>query len=322
MIAAISIAVLLGLVQVYVDIQWVSASSELARLKGEGGSAAVQLAALQSSVESFKESLKQYDAEIGPKGSINVLAKRIEGGEMDMALRSLKIVANGRPLVSLGSSADSGGVIQVVANDGTGSAEVSAGPGRSRIGFRVTTGADAAQVVHVASYGGDGLYLQKGATDDVSARTDGAGLQIRDSGANFFISQSAGANVAIGTSTAGDRAKFSIWSEGNPKKEIDFSLGAKDANPYVSVAGNASGYSMTLVPDRMSLANRDGIITLTAAGDDNGGFVIANDKSGERRAIMASGTDGHGSIGVFGSDGRSNTFLPEYNIQKAASTQK
>jgi len=79
---------------------------------------------------------------------------------------------------------------------------------------------------------------------------------------------------------------------------------------------------MLLVPDRLSLMDKDGNETMAAAGDANGGFFIANDKAGSRRAIMASGTDGRGSISVFGSDNKSNTFLPEFDIQKSGTTQK
>jgi hypothetical protein len=322
MIAAISIAALLVLVQIYVDIQWVGASGDLARLRSANAASANQLASIQGNVDAFKQALKQYDAEIGAQGKIKLLAKGLESGDAELLVKSLKVISNGKTVVSLGSAAESGGVVQVLSLDGTGSAEISAAPGKSRLAFKETTGADATLAVHIATYGGDGLYLQKGATDDQAARTDGAGFQIQDAGANFFMAQSSGGNVSIDTSTAEERAKLTLWSEGTPKKIIDLSLGAKDANPYVSLAGEASGYSMTLVPDRMALANKDGTITLTAAGDDGGGFLIANDKGGERRAIIASGTDGHGSIGVYGSDGRSNTLYPEFNIQKTGSSQK
>jgi hypothetical protein len=210
----------------------------------------------------------------------------------------------------------------VVSNDGTGTAEVTAGPGKSRAAFKSTAGADAALVVHLSTYGSDGLYLQKGATEDMAARTDGAGLQIQDGGSNFFMAQSQGGNVTIDTSTADERAKLSIWSDTVPKRTVSLSLGAKDSSPYVSATGAASGYMMLLVPDRLSLMDKDGNETMAAAGDANGGFFIANDKAGSRRAIMASGTDGRGSISVFGSDNKSNTFLPEFDIQKSGTTQK
>jgi hypothetical protein len=322
MITAISIAALLCLVQIYVDVEWLGSSGELRRLKGVGESQAAQLSAMQGMVDSFRQSTKVYDAAIGSKGSIQLLASALQSGDFDLSVKTLRVVSNGKAVVSLGANPDAGGVIQVVSNDGTGTAEVSAAPGKGRVALKATTGADAAQVVHMAMLASDGIYLQKGATEDVAARTDGAGLQILDAGSNFFMSQRQGGNVSIDTSTADERAKLSVWSETSPKKIVILSAGAKDASPYVSASGAASGYMMMLVPDRLSLLNKDGNETMAAAGDASGGFVIANDQAGERRAIMASGNAGKGSIGVFGSDGRSNTFLPEFDIQKAGSTQK
>jgi hypothetical protein len=322
MIAALSIAVLLCLVQICVDYSWIHSSGDLARLKAANTATSEQLTALEGTVDGFKQSLKQYDAAIGDHGSIQLLAKAISNGELDLTVKSLKVATNGKPVVSLGSLPDAGGLVQVASNDGTSSAEISSAPGKSRISFKVTTGADATLAVHLATYGGDGLYLQKGATEEATARSDGAGLQILDAGANFFMAQNNGGNVSIDTTTADERGMLSLWSDGNPKKVVKLSLGAKDASPFVSLNGAASGYLMTLVPDRLSLATRDGNPALSVAGDDGGGFVIVNDKAGERRAAMVSGTDGHGSIGVYGNDGRSNTLFPEYNIQKSDSSQK
>jgi hypothetical protein len=322
MIAGISIAVLLCLFQIYVDFEWFSSSGDVARLKSANAQSSAQLASLQGSVDGFKQTVRLYDASIGEHGSIQSLAKAISSGELDLAVRSLKVVSNGRPLVSLGSLPDAGGIIQVASNDGSSSAEISSGPGKSKIGFKVTTGADAAQAVHLATYGSDGLYLQKGSTDDVAARSDGAGLQILDAGTNFFMSQNNGGNVSMDTTTSDERGIISLWSEGDPKKAIKLSLGVKAAAPFASLGGIASGYTMTLVPDRLSLLAKDGSPALALAGDYGGGFLAVNDAGGERRALVASGTDGHGSIGVFGNDGRSNTLLPEYNIQKSGSTQK
>jgi hypothetical protein len=323
MIAAISIAVLLCLVQAYVDIQWMGASGELGRLKGASEAHSAQLASLQGSVSSFSQSVKQYDAAIGPHGSIQVLASGLQSGDIDLNVKSLKVVSNGKTVVSLGSAPDAGGVIQVAALDGTASAEIASGPGRSRLAFRETTGGADAQVVRVATYGGAGLYLQRGATDDMAARTDGAGFQIADAGADFFMAQNQGGNVTIDTTGGDERAKLSLFSSTGAKKIVSLSVGGKDGSPYLSEAGAASGYSLTLVPDRLSLLNKDGSETLVAAGDTGGGFFIANDQGGERRAIMASGTEGHGSLSVFGNDNRSNTFLPEFDIQKkGTSSQK
>ncbi len=322
MIAAISIAVLLCLVQAYVDFEWFSSSGDLNRLKGANAAASSQLASIQGSVDGFKQSLKQYDALIGEHGSIQILAKSLSGGDIDLTVKSLKVMSNGKTVVSLGSLPDAGGLIQVASNDGASGAEISSAPGKSKIAFKAATGADATTAVHLATYGSDGLYLQKGATDDVAGRTDGAGLQILDAGTNFFMAQGNGGNVSIDTTTGDERGMISLWSEGSPKKVIKLSLGAKDGSPFESIDGAASGYLMKLVPDRLSLTTKDGNPALSAAGDDGGGFVIVNDKGGERRAIMASGTDGHGTIGVYGNDGRSNTLFPEYNIQKTGSSQK
>jgi hypothetical protein len=322
MIAAISIAVLLCLVQIYVDYEWFSSSGDIGRLKEANAAASAQLTSIQASVDGFKQQLKPYDAAIGDRGSIQLLARSIAAGDIDLTVKSLKVVSSGKTLVSLGSNPDAGGLIQVASNDGTGNAEISSAPGKSKIAFKVTTGTDGALAVHLATYGGDGLYLQKGATDDVAARTDGAGLQILDGGTNLFMAQKDGGNVSIDTTTGDERGLLSLWSEGNPRKVIKLSLGARDASPFESLTGAPSGYVMTFVPDRLTLVTKDAVPTLAIAGDDGGGFVIVNDKGGERRAIMASGTDGHGSIGVFGNDGRSNTLFPEYNIQRSGSSQK
>jgi hypothetical protein len=322
MIAGISIAVLLCLVQAYVDIKWIGASDELARLKGAADSHSAQLAALQGGVSALSQSAKQYDSLIGPHGSLQALASGLQSGDIDLNVKSLKVVSNGKALVTLGSVADAGGVVQVSSVDGTGSAEIDAGPSRGRLAVKETAGADAALVVRIATYGGSGLYLQRGATDDIAARTDGAGFQIADAGANFFMSQNQGGNVSIDTTGADERAKLSLWTSVGTKKSVSLSAGTRDASPYVAESGAASGYSLTLVPDRLSLINKDGNETLAAAGDAGGGFFIANDQGGDRRAIMASGTEGHGSISVYGKDNRSNTFLPVFDIQKSGTTQK
>src|ERR1019366_8618051 len=154
-------------------------------------------------------------------------------------------------------------------------------------GLKAATGADPAHVVHVASYGAEGYTLQKGPSDDAAAKTDGAGLQILDEGADFYLS-----------------------------------LGTRDITPFVSVTGAASGDSLTLLPDRLSLANRDGTVVLAAAEDSDGGYVFVNDKAGSQRVLMTANADGKGTISVFGNDNRSNTLYPEYNIQKIGSTKR
>src|SRR5665213_1358304 len=125
MIAAISIAVLLCLGQAYLDIEWLGAKGDLGRLKAASAAEAAQLAALQASVGSFKETVKGYDAAIGPHGTIQILAAGLASGDAELSVRSLKVVSNGKPVVSIGSAADAGGVLTVAAHDGTGSAEIS-----------------------------------------------------------------------------------------------------------------------------------------------------------------------------------------------------
>src|ERR1022692_424547 len=308
---AVSIAVLFCIGLIYLNIRLVETTRQLNALRATSAAEEAHMVLIQGSIDAFKRDLKQYDEVVGSHGTLQMLAKRIDGGEMDLSLKSLKIVSKGKSLVSLGSVADSGGVIQLASSDGTSSAEISAAPG-----------ADPAHVVHVASYGAEGYTLQKGPSDDAAAKTDGAGLQILDEGADFYLAQSGGGNVSIGTSSADERAKLSIWSEGNPRKGIYLSLGTRDITPFVSVTGAASGDSLTLLPDRLSLANRDGTVVLAAAEDSDGGYVFVNDKAGSQRVLMTANADGKGTISVFGNDNRSNTLYPEYNIQKIGSTKR
>ncbi len=318
----IFVVILLMAGVVYMGIQLSWASRQINALNATRAAAEGRMAAMQASIDGFKKDIKQYDEAIGAQGTIQILAKQLENGEKDLTLRSLKIVSKGKAVVSLGSVPDAGGLVQVAASDGTSIAEIAAMPGKSKIGIKATTGTDPATVVHVATFGDEGYYFQKGPTDDPTTRTDGAGLQILDDGPEFLMAQAGGGNVSFTTSSADERAKLSIWADGNPKKLIYLSLGAKDIPPFVSVAGVASGASLTLLPERLTLANHDGNIELAAAEDTDGGFVYVNDKSGERRATMTAGTDGHGSITVIGKDNRSNTFYPEYNIQRTGTVQK
>ena len=232
------------------------------------------MAIMQASIDGFKKDIKQYDEAIGAQGTIQILARQLENGEKDLTVRSLKIVSKGKSLVSLASVPDMGGLIQVASNDGTSIAEIAAMPGKSKIGIKATTGSDPATVVHVATYGDEGYYLQKGPTDDPAARTDGAGLQILDDGPDFLMSQTGGGNVSFATSSTEERAKLSIWADGNPKKIIYLSLGAKDIAPFVSVAGEASGVSLTLLPERLTLANHDGTVVLGRGGGHRGGLHL------------------------------------------------
>jgi len=322
LVLAIAIAVLFCAGLIYENIRLAENTRQLNALKVKSEAEEAHMALIQGSVDAFKRDLKQYDSVIGSQGTLQVLAKRLESGEMDLSLRSLKIVSKGKSLVSLGSVADSGGVIQLGSSDGTSSAEISAAPGKSRIGLKASTGADPARVVRVAAYGADGYTLQKGPSDDAAAKTDSAGLQLLDEGADFYLTQTGGANVAIGLSSADEGAKLSIWSEGGARKGIYLSLGTKEITPFVSVTGAVSGASLTLLPDRLSLANRDGTVVMAASEDNDGGFVFVNDRAGAQRALMTANADGKGTISVFGNDNRSNTLYTEYNIQKVGNAKK
>ena len=322
LVLAISFVVLLVAGLVYMGLRLSSDTQEIKQLRAANAASEVHMASIQASVDGFKRDLKQYDSVIGAQGSLQILAKNLQNGDMDLSVKSLKVVSKGKSLVSLDSVPDSGGVIQVGSSDGTSSAEISSIPGKARIGLKATTGADAGRVVHIATLADEGYSVQKGPSEDPAARTDGAGLQILDDGTDFYIAQSSGGNVSIDTSSGDEQAKLSIWAEGNSKKAIHLSLGTKDVSPFVNVAGAASGSTLTLFPERLSLANREGTVLLAAAEDADGGFIFANDKTGARRAFMTAGTDGHGIISVFGTDNRSNTLYPEYNIQRTGSNQK
>jgi hypothetical protein len=310
-LAAISIAALLCIVQI-----------ELRDMKAANAALSAQLGSALSSVSAIKQQLKEYDASIGPQGTLQVLSRRIDSGEMDLVLKSLRVASNGRTLVSLGSNPDAGGVIRVGSTDGSSAATISSVSGRSDLALTAVTGANTEQVTHMANYGDKGYYLQKGPSEDVAARTDGAGLEIRDDGSALFLFQRGGGNISLATVGATDRARLSIWSEGDPKSMISLSLGPRDASPFLSIAGAVPGSSLTLLPDRFSLTDPAGAIVLAGAHDAEGGFIYVNDKSGARRAIMTSGTEGKGSISVYGSDKRSNTLFPEYDIQTPNSNQK
>jgi hypothetical protein len=320
MAIVISIAVLLCVVQAYVDFRWLGSAGEIAELKGQNGQMAAQLSGLQGTVDAMNNVLKHYDAAIGPKGTVRQVAEQLASGDMDLQVKSLSVVANGKALVFMGTKPDSGGVVTVASLDGSSGAELGAGPGKTWVALKGATGSEGAHVSHSATLASDGLSLLKGF--DAAAPTDTASLSIGDSGADLSLAQGGGGNVSVDTSTIGARAKVSIWEDGSPKRSLSLSTGEGDADPFVSLSGSQSAYTMTLVPDRLSLINKSGSVTLTAAGDEFGGFFVANDKGGERRAVLASGTDGRGNLGVFGADGRSNTLLPEFNIQKGGTIQK
>jgi hypothetical protein len=318
LIAGISVTVLLCIGLVVLNSQLSGATHELRQVKDANAALEARVNALQGTVDSLDKKSKLSEA---TQVTLQTLAKNIQGGEMDLSLKSLKIVAGGKSLVLLGANVDQGGVIDVASADGTSNAEISSVAGASKIGFKTVTAAGAAQMSHLASFGDDGYYIQKGPNDDEASRTDGAGLRIADSGSSFFMAQNGSGNVAIKTSSGGEKAKMTVWAEGDVKNAVTLSLGEKDAGPSVTVAGGPSGGTLAIVPDRLSLLGKDGSNTLAAAQDENGGFLIINDVSGGRRAILTAGTDGRGSLSVFGNK-RSNTFYPAFDLQNTNSSQK
>ncbi len=213
-----------------VQLSW--ASRQINALNATRAAAEGRMAAMQASIDGFKKDIKQYDEAIGAQGTIQILAKQLENGGKDLTLRSLKIVSKGKAVVSLGSVPDAGGLVQVAASDGIehrrdrrhawekarSASRRPQGPTRPRwsmwppLATRDTTS-------------------ESKLTDDPTTRTDGAGLQILDDGPEFLMAQAGGGNVSFTTSSADERAKLSIWADGNPKKLIYLSLGAKDIPP-------------------------------------------------------------------------------------------
>ncbi len=302
----------------YLGMQLSEASKDIANLKSSNAALDATVNTLKGSVDYISLQNKKSEA---ANAALQALAKNLANGEMDLSVKSLKVVSGGKPIVFAGSTADQGGIVTVASNDGSGSAEISSAGGKPKIGFKAESGADATHVIELASYGSDGFYVQKGPTEASDARTAGAGLRIQNSGTSFFIAQGDG-NISLNTSTAGEPAKLSVWSDGTPIRRIALSAGTKDAVPSLSVVGDDDGFSLWLQPDRLSLLAKDGSVTLAAAEDQNGGFTFMNDSTGERRAILTSGTEGHGSLSVYSGDKRSNTFLPVYNLQGTEKTQK
>jgi hypothetical protein len=319
LIAALAVALLLLIGLVYQGIELSGANREIAEMKGTEAGLAAQMAAAQKSVDGLAAKSKQSES---TQGKLQTLAKNLESGDMELAVKSIRIVADGKALVSIGSNPEQGGAIEVKSNDGASSSQITAGTGSSKMIFKSSSGADASQVVHLATLSDDGIYLQKGPTDDPATRTDGAGFRILDPGTTFFMIQSGGGNIALDTSSADERAKFSLSAEGDDKNMLSLALGTKDTGPAVSVSGGATGNTLKLVADRLTLLNHNNTVLFGAAADDNGGFEFFNDSSGARRAFVTAGADGHGSISVYGNDKRSNTLFPEYNIQQSGSTQK
>jgi hypothetical protein len=318
LIAGVSVAVLLCIGLVYLNSELNGTERDLKQEKDANAALDARVGSLQLTIDGLTKKSKQSEA---TQGSLQSLAKSLESGDMDLAVKSLKIVAGGKSLVVLGANADQGGIINVASTDGTSTAEISAITGASKIGFKSVAAAGPAQVSHIATFGADGYYLQRGPTDDEASRTDGAGLRVADAGTTFFMSQNGAGNISIKTSSRDEKAKLSIWEEGDLKKLISLSLGMKDDGPSVAVTGAPSGGTLTLVPDRLALLGKDGANTLVAAADENGGFLIANDAAGNRRAIITAGSDGRGSLSVYGNK-RSNTFLPVFDLQQTDSSQK
>jgi hypothetical protein len=322
LVADITIAVLLCAGLVYLNSELGSANRDVKALRDANAALEGTVASLQKSIDGLQQKAKQQDAVIGADGTLQVLARSIAGGDMELSVKSLKVVSGGKTLVSLEANADQGGLLSVASADGTSAAEISSAAGMSKIGFKASTGPTATPVVHTATFGDEGYYIQKGPSDDENARTDGAGLRLTETGSNFFLAQNGAGNIAIATSSTDERAKISIWAEGDVKKLISLSLGDKDDPASVSLVGAPSGETLRLVPDRLSLLNKDGTGTLVAAQDENGGFLIVNDSSGSKRGILTAGSDGRGILSVFSNDKRSNTFRPEFNIQQSDSGQK
>jgi hypothetical protein len=321
LVAAIAVCAALVLDLAYVFVQLGSASGQIRDLRGQNDAFEAQISSLKSSVELLRQQAKQSEATIGEKGTLQTLAKNLSSGEMDLSLKSLKIVGAGKTYVLLSANAEQGGLVRVNASDGSSTAEIAATPGSTKIALAAQTGADATRVVHIATLGDDGYYLQRGPTESTDTRTLGAGLRLLDTGANFFIAQAGAANLSIETSASDLSARLSLWPESDATKRVTLSVGAKDA-PTVVVSGDPAGGSVALLPSRLSLFDKNGGVALSAAEDDHGGFIFVNDETGVRRAIMTAGAEGHGSVSVYGSDKRSNTLFPVYNIQQSGPTQK
>ena len=320
--AGISVAAVLLIGVVYLDLRLDARAREIDGLRASNAALEAQVSALKASVDGLVRASKQAEGVIGEKGSLQVLARSLASGEMDLALKSLRITSGGKALVTLSAAADQGGVVSVASADGSGSAEISSAPGKAQAAFRTESGSDAAHQVQVATFGSGGFYAQKGSTDAEDSRTVGAGLLIQDSGASLFVTQRGAGTVSIDAPSGGAGASMSAWSDGELKKRISVSLGAGNAVPSVSVAGSPAGNTLWLQPARLSLLARDGTVVLAAAQDGDGGFVFVNDSSGARRALVTAGTEGQGKVSVFGSDKRSNTLAPVYNIQQSGPTQK
>jgi hypothetical protein len=318
--AAVAAALCLGLAYAVVKVN--GNAGEIAQLRGDKAALEARVASLKATVDSLLQQSKQAESTIGENGTLQVLARGISSGEMDLSLRSLKVVSGGKALVTLGSATDQGGTVTVASADGSSSAVLASSAGKSRITFRSDTGSDAAHLVQLASFGNEGYSVQRGPTDKDDAATAVAGLRIQDSGASIFASGHGSGTVSMDAPAGDAPATLNVIAEADASRRVTLSTGPKDATPSVSVSGSPAGLTLWLVPDRLTLVTKDGGVALGAAQDENGGFVFVNAASGVRRAIMTAGAQGQGSVTVYSDDKKTNTFYPVFNLQQAGASQK
>src|ERR1035438_10644633 len=87
---AVSIAVLFCIGLIYLNIRLVETTRQLNALRATSAAEEAHMVLIQGSIDAFKRDLKQYDEVVGSHGTLQMLAKRIDGGEMDLSLKSLK----------------------------------------------------------------------------------------------------------------------------------------------------------------------------------------------------------------------------------------
>src|SRR5208283_4773280 len=109
--AAASVAAVLLLGLAYAIVKVNGNSAEIATLKGDKAALEAQVGSLKSTVDTLARQSKQAESAIGENGTLQVLARGISSGEMDLSLRSLKVVSGGKTLVALGAAADQGGTV-------------------------------------------------------------------------------------------------------------------------------------------------------------------------------------------------------------------
>jgi hypothetical protein len=322
MAAAAAVAAVLCLGLAYAVVKVNGNAGEIAELKGDKAALEARVASLKATVDSLAQQSKQAESAIGANGTLQVLARGIASGEMDLSLRSLRVVSGGKALVTLGSAPDQGGTVTVASADGSSSAVLASSAGKSRVTFRSDTGSDAAHLVQLAAFGSEGYSVQRGPTEKDDAAAAVAGLRIQDSGSSIFVSGRGSGTVSMDAPIGDSPATLSVVAEADASKRVTLSTGPKDATPSLSVSGSPAGLTLWLAPDRLTLLAKDGSVAFGAAEDDNGGFGFAISSAGVRRALMTAGTDGHGAVTVYGDDKRSNTLFPVYNLQQAGAAQK